>query len=230
MSTFALFEIGACHQLAGPRDNQGLPLDEPRLALVYCHPSTPSAAFYGARRYLDLVAKKLGYIFTYKRQTAPKLEVMAAPYDKQHLAEVFVGDRPVGVIGLLDSKTAGFELDVTGFLEPEGLDDNQRLPVYQPLSKYPTSHQDLTLQVDKTVPYDDLWQTLTRALATHQAKGWRCQLQLVSVFYPDQGSVQNLSWRLRVASLDKTLQTAEVSAVVADLVAAVSKSCQARQV
>ena len=211
-----LFEIGYCHWRGGPVDDDGLPIDQPRLGLVYLGPKTsPDQPFYAARRYLDLLAKKLGVEFDYR--PGAKTDLVAswlAPYPAEARATVRLGQQVIGVVGQLDPQLAGFEIDPNDLrLQAETLAQS-----YQPLGRYPASYQDLTLKLPAKTLYADLLASLESVLAQTE---FRHQLSLLSIWSPpDQTAVKHVSWRLELAAADRTLSTETVSELVGQLAAA----------
>ena len=120
----------------------------------------------------------------------------------------------IGVVGSLGSGLAGFEIDPQ-VLRTQA--DSARRP-YRPLSRYPASRQDLTLRVASTTLYADLLACLEGVLAKYDHQS---SLDLLSIWSPpNQTDHKHVSWRLQLVSHDQTLQTAAVSAVVEQLVAA----------
>lgn len=221
----ALFEIGCCHWLGGPVDDEGLPLDQPRLALVYlADKAQDGRSFYSARRYLDLLAGSLGVDFDYRPAGGDLEANWLAPYQPDQAAVVWLADQAIGVVGGLGDSLAGFEID------PAALNRQARLSGhrYQPLSRYPASRQDLTLRVGSSVLYADLRACLERVLAEGD---WQSKLGLLSIWAPPgQDDVKHVSWRLELTSHERTLQTAAVSAVIDQLVAAAGREFKAELV
>ena len=230
---FALFEIGCGHQKDKEFfDPDGLPLDLPRCALLCVDQSAqPSTNFYLARRYLDLLANFCRLEFDYEPLSVlPKGldQPLAAPYDLRYSAVVRVDGQVLGIMGLL--KNDGFaaaEIKTDVLLQAYLTSAERR--GYQPLSRYPSSVQDLTLQVERVVSYEDLRQTLKQKLATYKKAGWQIHWSLKSIFEPAQ-EMKNLSFRLTFHHLRQTPDKAEVLAIVAEIVAEMKQKHQAQQV
>ena len=226
VAPLALFEIGYCHWLGGPVDDEGLPLDQPRLSLVYlADKAQTSRPFYSARRYLDLLAKSLGVNLDYHPVATGDLESnWLAPYRSGQSATVWLDGEAIGVVGSLRDSLAGFEVDT------QALDRLASVSVcsYRPLSRYPASRQDLTLRVDTSVLYADLLTCLEGVLAQSD---YQSQLSLLSIWSPPgQEQFKHVSWRLELTSHDQTLQTAAVSAVVDQLASAAGRELEAELV
>lgn len=77
---------------------------------------------------------------------------MTAPFSHINSATIFIDEKPSGIIGTINSSTAlklklpaasaGFEIDLHGLADLFNTD-----AAYQPLSKFPSVHQDITLEV-----------------------------------------------------------------------------------
>ena len=223
-----LFELGFSHHLQAPKDDDQLPLDQARLALVFAQGKSDSNnPFYSARHYLDLIAGSYGLRFEYRSFKGPS-DPMTVVYNPTTRAQVICQDQSLGVIGLLGSHLAGFEIETDKLIDLIA----HQASNYQPLSKYPTSHQDLTLRVAVAVNYDQLLTTLDKTLKRYcQPKKWQFTLEPVSVYYPDDNpAVKHWSWRLRLTALDGTLKASQVTTVIEALVEVATEEHQASQV
>ena len=233
---FALFEIGCAHQKNQQAiDQDGLPLDLQRVGFI-CHLTNRQAgsSFYAARRYLDLVARSLGLQFDYEvydREQHDEMPAMHRVYDLNHSASVTVAGHDLGIIGLLNRQgnRAGWEIKTDILLQAQKSGLAQNL-AYRPLAKYPTSSQDLTLQVPIEVPYGHLRRTLESTLMTYHHQGWRTRLNLLSIFCPDEPNVKNISFRLVAGQEKRTVRKDEVSDIISALVKKAQSQHQAHQV
>ena len=219
----ALFELDCCHWRAGPTDDEGLPLGQPRLGLVYLgSKSLTDRPLYGVRRYLDLIGCRLGVEFDYQSVQAQDLPAnWLSPYRPEARATIRLDQQAIGVVGDLGGQLAGFELD------PVSLDrlGSATAHPYQPLGRYPSSYQDLTLKVAVDTPYAALLASLQQTL--EQTK-FQWQLELLSIWAPpDQRAIKHVSWRLVLTDPGQTLATTTVSAVVEQLVAGADRDHQA---
>lgn len=216
---FVLFEIGVVHRRDRSLvDKEGLPLDLERFGLIGVNQkASPGSCFYLLRRYLDLLAKHFGLSFEYTRFNADTGldSALVAPYNPALSALVSVGDQPLGILGLLkENHLAAAELK-TDVLR--ATDWQQTGSSYQPLSRYPFSQQDLTLQVDLKVGYGDLNRSLHETLVTYREEGWQITCQPLSIFQPDS-AVKNISFRLTFYHLSQTPDKTKVAQIVKALV------------
>ena len=219
----AIFEIGFSH-LRNSRDDQEIPLDLARLGLVASIDKSFSASFYASRRYLDFLAKKLGFLVLVERFKKETLffkegSSLLAPFDSDNRAAIKVGDSLVGAIGQLDGHFAGFEINLDllrGLIKAQSN--------YQPLGRYPSSYQDLTLRFGLDQDYGPIYQSLSKQLAAvGREKGYRWQLALQSIYQPKDQPQKQICWRLTLASDQKTLTKVEVGQVKETLLTAANQ-------
>lgn len=220
---FALFEIGKAH-VTEQKEN-GLPVQMERLALVVTADDKTAknrqagAAYYLAKKYLDRVTDGQAVYEPLDNTDYP----ITAPYQTGRSAIVSVAGTILGVIGEFSSEvrqalklpefTAGFELDITA------LQKHLKPQTYAPLSEYPGSQQDLTLEADRAIPFADVRQTLKAALLQQVAEhGYIWELQAKDIFVPEGSDKKRLTFRIELCHPAKTLKTDEVTAVVNHLV------------
>lgn len=122
-----------------------------------------------------------------------------------------VGELRVGVMARLKvpANTAAFELDIDSLASLLSAASS-----YQALSKFPSSDQDITLQVGNDVAYNQLTGVIEEVLSSHTEL--QADLEHIGV-YRAQTDKRNISFRITLSHQTKTLTSAEVSAVVADV-------------
>lgn len=220
---FALFEIGKGHNKIHGEDEAGLPGELNMVALIFASKSSKQAAYYTARRYLDYLASALGFTLRYDPITEPADFPVTAPFDQQRSALVTVveTDTFLGIIGeyrsevaknlKLPTASAGFEIGLDHILEAvEALPGTS----YEPLSKYPSTEQDLTLKVSQDVSFAALQGCLEKQLESVEYD-WR--IEPLSVFQKDGEDSKNASFRFKFTHHDRTLTTEEITKLVEQL-------------
>ncbi|MGH7192460.1 MAG: hypothetical protein ACREJM_02880, partial [Candidatus Saccharimonadales bacterium] len=227
---FALFEIGRTHGQDNGNDEEGLPREFEFTGLVVAAADKlkkPGAAYYLARKYLTgltgvpLEFKPVG-------KDAQKFAVVR-PYDPDRAAMVSVkGGAYLGIIGefrpsvvralKLPRYCAGFELDTTALSEV--LKDRAG---YTPLSRFPKVTQDITLKVPADLSYQELSEFLEGELGRVQPDNSSASLAPLDIYEGKASRHKNVSFRLEVASYDRTLTDAEVNKLL-DKVAAAAKA------
>ena len=234
---FALFEIGSGHRRSAPADEEGLPLDLQRTALVYCDGAKEEGSpFFVARRYLDLLAANFGLRFNYRAmaESPPEDSLdMHRPYEPAASALVDCRGSFLGIVGLLKAgagRFAGWELETDILLEL--VESRARESAYQPLAKYPGSSQDITLKVPLKLPHARLAATLEKALAEWGKQNWRAELRPLSIFRPPVGgeNAKHVSFRLTAGHKEYSIRKEEVSEILAGLLRAANLEHGAEQI
>jgi phenylalanyl-tRNA synthetase beta chain len=223
---FALFEIGKGHN-TDQADKDGLPVEFEMLELVTAATDKAApvgAAYYQALRYLAELTDALGIDIELRPIEKPETFEVAKPYDHSRAAQVWARgvDIPLGMVGeykasvrrnfKLPAHTAGFGLGLTQLLEaaqhtgPSG---------YVPLPRFPKVIQDITLKVPSGVSYRQVYDAVWTGLMSAQPEETLPALSPLGVYQAkDDTSHKNVTFRLTVASYQKTMTDAEVSAML----------------
>lgn len=225
---FALFEMGKTHQKQRI-DKDGLPVEAERLALVIVPPSgkKQGAAYYDARHMLEYLLDQIGLSCDFRPLPESYDKQTAAPFEPTRAAEVVVKDtkQAIGVVGeyragvrkqlKLPAHIAGFELDM------DALDTNNNSS-YQTLSKYPATHQDISLKVPAKTAFASVSSVIDKALqVASQAHGYETTFAPTDIYQKDT-SAKHLTFRISLVHHERTLVTEEVNKVL-DAVAAAAK-------
>lgn len=217
---FALFEIGKAH-VKGFENEDGLPLEFSRLALVYTSKKTKEgAAYYRAKRLLESTLLKLGVArLDFEPLDPNDADTASVYYEPKHAAKIMVGDVLLGRIGeyrqsvvsgfKLSEYTAGFEISLdalSGLVKAQG---------YQPLSRFPKVTQDISLKVSVSTNYADVFWTAWDAIAAEQPGECDAKLEPLSIYQPeDDKDHKTITLRLSIASYEKTLTDKDVSRIM----------------
>ena len=94
------------------------------------------------------------------------------------------------------------------------------------ISKFPSVERDLTLKVVNDTNYSDC---IAEILRIFQAKNLIISVEPTSI-YQSEKETKNISFHLRFASLDKTLENAEISDIMNEIEKSVGKSLKAQVV
>lgn len=232
-SEFMLFEIGKGHTKAR-MGKDGLPAEQLLIDLVYSSKKPHAgAAFYRVRVALDQLARDSGLTLVYTPVTATPDDPVYAPFDINRSAHVLVegseaASQPerqlIGVVGELRpavvkhfklpdyTAAASLRLDV---MEQVWRDTAVH---YQPISRYPTTTRDISIQTSTEVTYDELMQAvssaMTRASETYPDVTIR-DLTPLSIYKatPD-ASHQTTTFRLTLSSSQATLSAERVRSII----------------
>lgn len=230
---FMLFEIGKGHTKAQMGED-GLPAEQSLIDLVYSSKKPHAgAAFYRVRATLDQLAHDSGLTLVYTPVTAAQDDPVYAPFDINRSAHIWVesseaASQPerqlIGVVGeLRPAVVKHFKLpDYTAAasLRLDVMEQVWRDTVvhYQPISRYPTTTRDISIQTSTAITYDELVQAvssaMTRASETYPDVTIR-DLTPLSIYKatPD-ASHQTTTFRLTLSSSQATLSAERVRSII----------------
>ena len=229
---FALFELGKTHGLDHQEDDEGLPKEFEFTALVVAAADKLKPAgspYYQARKYLtELTGVQLEFKPVGEgMQQYPVVQ----PYDPNRSALVSVKGTGefLGIIGefkpgvarglKLPKYCAGFEVDTTVL---QAILKNAKK--YVSLPRFPKVTQDITLKVPAELAYQELLDFVWAELAKVQPDNTLPSLAPVDIYQAkDDTKHKNVTFRLSIASYDRTLTDTEVNKHL-DTVAAAAKA------
>lgn len=225
----ALFEIGKVHVIG--KEEDGLPTEFERLALVFAgKKKAGGAAYYQALEYLMNLLAAFGVAGEVSAEpiAANESDSSAAYYVAGRSATLKVNGQMLGRIGefksgvqralKLPARTAGFEIGLKPLLE------NQRRTNYQPLSRFPKVAQDMTLRVSADLPYQELDGLVAEQIAALKPERSYTKLLPIDIFQrEDDKAHKQITFRLEIASYDRTLTDPEVNKLL-DEVAKAAKA------
>lgn len=215
---FVIFELGKAHVKGEMEvDEKDLPREFNRLALVIAADDKSAknykgSPYYHAKKYLDKIANdQLTYV-----QLEDFDSPISAMYKKGRSASVSINGQIIGVIGELKGQTAkslklpkycaGFEIDVD--LLRESVSSGQ----YKPLSDFPASKQDITFEVSEQTNWEDVNSFIGAELAVAAAEdNLDVTLEPLAIFKQEDSDKKRISFRIELASQQKTLKTDEVN-------------------
>ncbi len=230
---FALFEFGKAHR-KGDMDDEGLPREYNRLAFVYAGKKPDTNDVYHPRRYVDMLLPHMTYVpldsFNSEHEIFTQL---SSPFEPKRSAVVMNGDKFVGVVGelrssvrhnfKLPSAVAGFELFLSALT-------GQTSQPYQPLSRFPSISQDISLKVAADVPHETLFAVVRDAFQAIQPPQTSASLKTIGVYIPETGDSKTITIRLTVASYDTTLTDKAVSILMDGIASAAASGLQAERI
>lgn len=221
---FALFEINKTHDKSNVHED-GLPIEEERLAFVFA--AGPKAAkarvgapYYQARVFLEQLMSRIGIpieLVPIKHQPTTDTGKQAlAPFEATRAAYVKTDDKLLGVIGefkqsvlkglKLPAFSAGFELDILM------MEQYQKPLQYQKLSKFPSTDQDISLKVASDISYNQLTKVVEQVLlAAQKEHDYRTALAPLDIYEAQDGKTKHIAYRITVSHPERTLVTAEVT-------------------
>lgn len=244
-SESAVFEIGKSHVKGEALvDDEGLPVEFERLALVFFADSKSAqqydgAAYYEARAYLAYVLESLGLesmvtfeplnLGTYAGTTKSRV----AQYGPGRAATVSIGGTAIGEIGeyrasvrkalKLPDFTAGFELDIKALA-------SKRRPQrpYAPLSRFPAIGQDICFKVPSDVTYAAIYSLVGEELAKLKPDACTFSLSPLDIYQrQDDLAHKQVTLRVHIANHEKTLRDPEVASLLDKVAARAAEGLQA---
>lgn len=231
---FVLYEIGKGHNKKYHLDDDdGLPTEMKFIDAVYASKKPKNgAAFYQMRSVLDSLAHDIGLRFIYKKVENPLDYLLTAPFDLARSAIIQTDTGiSIGMVGELKAEvihtfklpeySAAMTLDFMAVVAATKDAHNG----YQPISKYPSIVQDISLKVQKNVPYEKVY-AMSQQTITNRAINSNWSLSPISVYVaPNDPGFKTITLRLVITSYDKTLTEKTVSQLLDD----VAKACSVLQ-
>lgn len=228
---FAIYEIGKSHNNTHLIKGSKLPEEIEMVALTWASKDKiVGAPFFWARQYLDALGKKLGLDLDYSPVTGKPQFAVTAPFDLDRSA--FVTDKNsgefLGIIGeyktsvrralKLPASCAGFEIGTQHLL-----DASEQKSQYRPLSKFPSTSQDISLKVKDSVPFSKVWSVIDKTIADND-KGYDYRVLPIDIYQPKVNSnVKHVTFRIVLSHPDRTLVTDEVSELLDSIAGAAKK-------
>lgn len=222
-NVFALFEIGKAHLKNDVEAESGLPKELERLALVFAADGKAAKSYGGspyfqAKKYLELLTEGQAQFVPAENFKHPLTSV----YLPGRAAFVLLAGEPVGIVGefstlarkalKLPSFCAGFEVDI------DKLQTHLKPRSYKPLSTFPSTNQDMTLEADEKTTWEHVEQLVHAELAVSAAEvGCAYELTPLSIFRADGADQVRFSFRIELTPHDRTLTTNEVNTLLDQL-------------
>jgi len=241
---FMLFEIGKIHDKELPLTDENLPSEQTFVDGVYASKKPRAGApFYQVRCLIEQLFKDLGIGFTVAEMNAENTDEnladnaeIIAPFESDRSAWI-VGEsgEHLGVIGELKQSvrrnfklpdyTAAFSLDLEKL---QALLSGNRQHNYQPLSRFPSISQDISLRSKSDTTYHDLLQMVQRIL--EESKGLHCSIKTLGVYQPENADTKTVTFRITFTSYKQTLTDAKVKPIMDSIATAAITEFDAERV
>lgn len=222
---FALYEIGKTHNKTHLEKGSKLPQEMEMTALVWASKNKQQgASYFQARKYLDVLAEKTGMSLQYQPVPSSTKYDVTQPFDLKRSA--YVSDKTsgtfLGIIGefkpevasalKLPDFCAGFEIGTEGILFA-----SPKTSAYQPLSRFPSTHQDISLKVSTKTSYAEILGCVDKSLAKESSyHSYKYNLEPLDIYQKDK--VKHFAFRITLSHPERTLVTDEVNKLL-DVVA-----------
>jgi phenylalanyl-tRNA synthetase beta chain len=246
-SKFAIYEINKTHDKSNVHED-GLPIEEERVAFVFAADVKEAKAYsgspyYQARAYAEGLLTSFGIMgaqFESVTSHKPKTETgqqALMPFEVGRTAYIKTAEgKLLGLVGEVRSSvkhnlklpefTAGFELDIQMLQEYSGSNS------YRPLSRFPSTAQDISLKVDQDLAFSVLQSAIVCELAISASEhGYVIEVHPISI-YQEKAHAQDktISFRIVLSHPNRTLTTAEVNNLLDSLAQILKKNLNAERV
>lgn len=226
---FAIYEMNKSHTKVHGMTDENVPAELNMLALAIAHKKAEAGApYYEAKAMLDYLASSLGLQFVYDPITEEPGFPVTAPFEYRRSAMVSdkVSGEFIGMVGeykksvarnfKLPEQVAGFEIGPEALMKAIQKKPNQ----YSPLSRYPSTERDVCFQVENNVTYA---QVIGAANESLQKVSLETVITPVDIYQPEGARTKNITIRIKLTSMDRTLEAADANAVLQDVIRNVSE-------
>lgn len=238
---FALYELGRAH-VRGVNDKEKLPAELDRLALVWAAKKTDKsrgAPYYQAKHYILYLAQKLGIgdfisVPLAEAKLSADWSQTAKAFEPKRSAAIFSDQVFLGLVGEpTASLMAGLKLpaySAQAELDLAALAQVSSDVSYEPLNRYPSLGQDITLRVPAGLSYAQLVDFVSNYLdKASLPRGYGGSVSPLDIFQkPSDKAHKNITLRVVMSHPQRTLTTAEINKLLDELAAKTKASLKAR--
>ena len=219
---FSVYEINQVSKISFGKDEDGVPALKNHLAFATI------GDYYSAKNTLLELLSDLGI----KNLEIKKFENNIPYLEPLHSADVVVSSADQAlIVSLGEIKNSVLKrLKINATISIFELDLDDLLATIPPvsatitkISKFPSVERDLTIKVANDVSYSDCIQKI---LSVFKARNLIINIKPTSIYQADK-STKNISFHLRFANSDKTLENAEISDIMNEISSVVGKSLKA---
>ena len=226
---FALFEIGKGHLKSKGLNKEGLPIENNYIDLVYTSKKDkPGAPFYVAKKIIDNLGKDLGVKFEFEKIVNQIDKQILAPFDidRSSLIRIDNGDI-VGLVGELKQSViknfklpqyisaASIDIDILQKNISKNIGDS-----YHPLSKFPSTRRDISIEIDLAVSYKDVLNVVKNSLQKQDDEF--ISIRLVDIYRAKDSSFKTITLNISMTNYNRTLTATDASRIIENINKAVS--------
>ena len=226
---FALFEIGKGHLKSKGLNKEGLPIENNYIDLVYSSKKDkPGAPFYVTKKLINNLGKDLGVKFEFEKIVNQIDKQILAPFDidRSSLIRIDNGDI-VGLVGELKQSViknfklpqyisaASIDIDILQKNMSKNIGDS-----YHPLSKFPSTRRDISIEIDSAVSYKDVLNVVKNSLQKQDDEF--ISIRLVDIYRAKDSSFKTITLNISMTNYNRTLTATDASRIVENINKAVS--------
>ena len=226
---FALFEIGKGHLKSKGLNKEGLPIENNYIDLVYTSKKDkPGAPFYVTKKLINNLGKDLGVKFEFEKIVNQIDKQILAPFDidRSSLIRIDNGDI-VGLVGELKQSViknfklpqyisaASIDIDILQKNMSKNIGDS-----YHPLSKFPSTRRDISIEIDSAVSYKDVLNVVKNSLQKQDDEF--ISIRLVDIYRAKDSSFKTITLNISMTNYNRTLTATDASRIIENINKAVS--------
>ena len=226
---FALFEIGKGHLKSKGLNKEGLPIENNYIDLVYTSKKDkPGAPFYVTKKLINNLGKDLGVKFEFEKIVNQIDKQILAPFDidRSSLIKIDNGDI-VGLVGELKQSViknfklpqyisaASIDIDILQKNISKNIGDS-----YHPLSKFPSTWRDISIEIDSAVSYKDVLNVVKNSLQKQDDEF--ISIRLVDIYRAKDSSFKTITLNISMTNYNRTLTATDASRIIENINKAVS--------
>ena len=226
---FALFEIGKGHLKSKGLNKEGLPIENNYIDLVYTSKKDkPGVPFYVAKKIINNLGKDLGVKFEFEKIVNQIDKQILAPFDIDRSSLIIIDNGDiVGLVGELKQSViknfklpqyisaASIDIDILQKNISKNIGDS-----YRPLSKFPSTRRDISIEIDLAVSYKDVLNVVKNSLQKQDDEF--ISIRLVDIYRAKDSSFKTITLNISMTNYNRTLTATDASRIIENINKAVS--------
>lgn len=226
---FALFEIGKGHLKSKGLNKEGLPIENNYIDLVYTSKKDkPGAPFYVTKKLINNLGKDLGVKFEFEKIVNQIDKQILAPFDIDRSSLIIIDNGDiVGLVGELKQSViknfklpqyisaASIDIDILQKNISKNIGDS-----YHPLSKFPSTRRDISIEIDLAVSYKDVLNVVKNSLQKQDDEF--ISIRLVDIYRAKDSSFKTITLNISMTNYNRTLTATDASRIIENINKAVS--------
>ena len=226
---FALFEIGKGHLKSKVLNKEGLPIENNYIDLVYTSKKDkPGAPFYVTKKLINNLGKDLGVKFEFEKIVNQIDKQILAPFDIDRSSLIIIDNGDiVGLVGELKQSViknfklpqyisaASIDIDILQKNISKNIGDS-----YHPLSKFPSTRRDISIEIDLAVSYKDVLNVVKNSLQKQDDEF--ISISLVDIYRAKDSSFKTITLNISMTNYNRTLTATDASRIIENINKAVS--------
>lgn len=226
---FALFEIGKGHLKSKGLNKEGLPIENNYIDLVYTSKKDkPGAPFYVTKKIINNLGKDLGVKFEFEKIVNQIDKQILAPFDIDRSSLIIIDNGDiVGLVGEIKQSViknfklpqyisaASIDIDILQKNMSKNIGDS-----YHPLSKFPSTRRDISIEIDLAVSYKDVLNVVKNSLQKQDDEF--ISIRLVDIYRAKDSSLKTITLNISMTNYNRTLTATDASRIIENINKAIS--------